>query len=113
MGFLTYYQVRHLVFILFGAPSILTALLSLSNPHLRQSGLTLSYYLLLSVTIIYSNVQSSARFFSSHPVYSINLAVFLMAEKGQTTWLQRFVLFYIVLYNVAGVLLFPVRFPWT
>jgi phosphatidylinositol glycan class V len=121
VGFLNYYRVKHTVFILFGMPSILVALVTVGNRYLQLSGLTISYYLLLFVTVGYSNVQSSARFFSSHPLYSINMAVFLTVGRGdgteakeaKTTFMQRFILLYLVLYNFAGIVMFPIRFPWT
>ena len=101
--------------IIFGSFSMLCAVGTAFNTiWKKQFELCCSYWLLLFVTICYSNVQSSARFFSSHPMYSINLALFLAwKSRGRHTLAHGAILYYLIFYNVAGIIFFPIRFPWT
>ena len=110
MGFLKYFHPERTFFILIGLPSVVVSLLTLTNSG--DFGLDLSYWILLFVTICYSNLQSSARFFSSHPLYAIGLARALII-RGKATWLQRGIVGYFILYNWLGIIMFPARFPWT
>lgn len=109
VGFLVYYQPDKLAPMLFGLPSIFIAVMTLSST--TNHGLNLSYWLLLFVTIFFSNVHSSARFFSSHPLYYLSLSKFLLI-KERFSFCQLVTLFYLVVYNIFGVVFFPQRFWW-
>lgn len=115
VGFLKYYHADRALMIIFGLYSIFCALLTAFNGlYKKQPELCVSYWILMFVTIGYSNVQSSARFFSSHPIYSINLALFLSQDKrASPRFKQSFILYYLMLYNIMGVIFFSVRIPWT
>lgn len=48
---------------------------------INSNGFNLSYAILILVTLFYTAVQSSARFFSTHPLFSINLASVIFSVK--------------------------------
>jgi hypothetical protein len=110
VGFLNYFKVSNAAFILIGTPAILISAYGVftqynSKWNFRLKGLFLSYFILLLMTIGFTNIQSSTRFFSTHPIFYYFLAIF--AEK----W--RIVRFWIVLYCLMGMYLYTVGFPWT
>lgn len=110
VGFLTYYRDDHYIPCLIGIPSCVVAILSLKRS--KSLGLDISFWILLYVTVCLSNVQSSARFFASHPAYYLGAANFMLV-KDKMTFLQRIGLLYFIAYNVFGIILFPIRYPWT
>ena len=107
VGFLKYYSIGNLVFILIGTPAIgfgLTFLGCYSRVwNLPGKGLYLSYCLLLAVTVTMTNLQSSTRFLSSHPIFYVGLG------SGQF----RLGRIWCLAYCGLGLLLFPLGFPWT
>lgn len=109
VGFLVYYQPDKLGPMLFGLPSIVFALVTLNST--KNFGLNLSYWLLLIITIFFSNIHSSARFFSSHPLYYVGMSKFLIFRR-RLNFVQLLTLFYLVVYNIFGVVFFPQRFWW-
>ena len=105
VGLFSYYQWGNAVFITLGAPAILVGLRGLSlyssNWSTPKKGLYLSYCILLAVTLLMTNLQSSARFLSSHPLFYIAIA----SSKTYIRWA--------LIYCGVGMLLFTVGFPWT
>lgn len=77
VGFLTYFKLSNLVFILIGLPSIIFSLFFLTLPLFRvEPGLQLSFFILLVLTISMTNLQSSTRFLCTHPAFYINAFLF-------------------------------------
>ena len=106
VGLLTYYKPQNVVFILLGFPSIIVSIFCLvkSSMKWRRLGLTLSFIILLAITILYTNIQSSTRFLCSHPFFYV-----LLAEGRQ----RKLIRFWQLGYFCCGMLLFAVGFPWT
>ena len=79
----------------------------------------LSFLILWLMTVLFTNVQSSNRFFSSHIGFYLLLAGILGSESSNEKmgkiWFGVKVLLttYIVFYFWMGTILFTVGFPWT
>jgi hypothetical protein len=91
--------------------SVLVCIITIQNSIRYLPGLTIAYYLLIFVTIGYTVLQSSGRFFSSHTMYIYYVAQYLTNNKN-SLFLRRLVIFYLVCYNVLGIFLFTVRCSW-
>jgi hypothetical protein len=99
----------NIVFILIGTPALLLGLTGLSTYSptftLRQKGLFLSFAILLVITIFFTNIQSSTRFFCGHPYFYFVLA--------QLAFKWRIVRLWSVFYWLTGIFMYVVAFPWT
>lgn len=84
VGFLTYFQASNTIFILIGAPSIIFTLLFLKTPqNLTQFSLYFSFWVLLAITVLMTNIQSGTRFLCSHPLFYINAATFIDKSRSR------------------------------
>lgn len=112
VGPLAYYSPNNALFITIGLPAIIISLLLIPRPHRQTMGLHLSFLLLLIVTILLTNIQSSTRFLGSHPMFYINMATALHSGRfgrGVQFWVKGWSLGMCV----CGMVLFAVGFPWT
>lgn len=68
-----------------------------------MAGFYLSFWILLTVSIFFANVQSATRFLCSHPIFYICLSSIM--KKTIKIW--------IIIYYAIGTILFFLGFPWT
>jgi Gpi18-like mannosyltransferase len=109
VGLLHYFTLSNWIFIAIGTPAIILSLYGAATLYrpawcVQAKGLYLSFLILLVMTVCFTNVQSSTRFFSTHPVFYYILAV-LWQWRGVRVW--------IIFYCLGGMFLFTVGFPWT
>ncbi len=110
VGLFNYFTSSNALFIAIGAPAIILSLCGLmacynSQWNLRIKGLYLSFVILVIMTVCFTNIQSSTRFFSTHPIFYYILAIFSQKWKVVRIW--------IIFYYFAGIFLYTVGFPWT
>lgn len=109
VGFLTYFKPQNIIFILIGTPALIIGLLSLllykTTFNVYENGIYLSFMILYFITAFFTNVQSSTRFFCSHPYFYYALARLSQKSKIVSIWSS--------FYWLLGMLLFVVAFPWT
>ena len=112
VGPLRYFTMRNIIFILIGLPAIGFSIMFLRIPRNDTWGLHLSFWVLLTVTVLFTNIQSSTRFLCSHPLFYLNAAQVLF-DKSATDPLKA--LFNCWRYGMCfcGMVLFAVGFPWT
>jgi hypothetical protein len=109
VGFLKYFTSGNLLFIIIGTPAVIVAFLGLfyyeKTFDLRQKGLYLSFSILFVITVFFTNIQSSTRFFCSHPYFYYAMAC-LSVKLG-------LVKLWAVFYWIVGIFMYVVGFPWT
>lgn len=110
VGLFSYFQLNNGFFIVIGAPAIIISTYGVlthfkSEWNLIEKGIYLSFLILLVMTICFTNIQSSTRFFSTHPIFYLILASLSLKWK--------LVRFWIMFYCLMGILLYTVAFPWT
>ena len=109
VGFLRYFHMGNIVFIIIGAPAVIAGFLSLfqfnKSFDLRQKGLYLSFVVLFAVTAVFTNIQSSTRFFCGHAFFYFAMA------KLALGW--RLVRLWVLFYWLVGIFMYTVNFPWT
>jgi Gpi18-like mannosyltransferase len=109
VGFLRYFNMGNIVFIIIGTPAVIAGALCLLQYEkgfdLRQKGLYLSFVILFAITALFTNIQSSTRFFCGHAFF-----YFAMAKLAQS-W--RIVRLWAIFYWLTGIFMYVVNFPWT
>lgn len=106
VGLFRYFQPHNILFIAIGIPALVPAIQCLlrwprgASPRLH--GLYLSFGILFLVTVCMTNLQSSTRFFSSHPLFYLGIVRLGRAARCIALF-----------YCLAGVGLFAAGFPWT
>lgn len=110
VGVLRYWHFGNIVFISLGLPAIIISIIGLAKLYrfslpIRQQGLYLSFLLLLLVTVLLTNIQSSTRFFSAHPVFILLLAHLARAWRVIRIWM--------ITYYLCGCVMYSVAYPWT
>jgi len=110
VGFLTYFKISNSIFIAIGMPVVIISIYGLKcyYAHFLQDrfkGILLSFVLLLIVIIGWTNIQSSTRFLSSHPIFYYILGQFSFRHKAIRVW--------ILFYYFIGIFLYTLSFPWT
>jgi hypothetical protein len=98
------------IFILIGTPAILVSLLGICKTYdtkwtIKTKGMYLSFVILVLTTISFTNIQSSTRFFSTHPYF-----YYIIAGYAQRCKIIRF---WSIFYCLAGIYLYTLAFPWT
>lgn len=88
------------------------------NPIFDASLNPLVFYTLVNYYIIvfYAHTQSSTRFFCTNPYFFWLIANYLVKKQKQQKYFSRaniWVLFYLIYFNVAGIILFTNFLPWT
>jgi Gpi18-like mannosyltransferase len=110
VGLLQYWNFGNIVFIALGLPAIAVSLIGLVKVYrfslpVSQQALYLSFLLLLLVTILLTNIQSSTRFLSTHPIF-----ILLLADLAARWSIIRIG---ILSYYFCGLVMYPVAYPWT
>lgn len=110
VGLFNYFQRSNSIFILIGLPAILLSIYGIISQYnskwgLTQLGIYMSFIILVLTTITMTNLQSSTRFFSTHPFF-----YFILAKLAQKT---RIVRIWVIFYYLLGIFLYTVGFPWT
>lgn len=109
VGFLRYFNLRNIIFIIIGAPAVIVGGLGLSyfsnSFNLRKKGLYLSFLVLFMITTFFTNIQSSTRFFCGHPYFYYIMTRLSMKLKVVRVWA--------LFYWLIGIFMYVVGFPWT
>jgi hypothetical protein len=79
---------------------------------LPLKGLLISLVIITYLIVFHANVQSGTRFISTHPIFYLNLAHFLMQNNGKLNLLKIFIIFYFCVFTMFGLVFFPARFSW-
>jgi hypothetical protein len=65
------------------------------------------------MSMLFMSVQSATRFYSTHPVFYIMLAMALQRRKRDDFGIKQLLLLaYFLAYNALGVVFFPLRMVW-
>ena len=110
VGFLNYFKISNLIFIAIGTPSIIIAIYGIKLYYRnfledKLRGILLSFVLLLLVIVGWTNIQSSTRFLSTHPLFYYILANLSLKYKVVRVW--------ILFYYLIGIFFYTLAFPWT
>jgi hypothetical protein len=110
VGLFSYFKISNWLFIALGLPSIALSIYGVmvlydTQWSMSKKGLYLSYTLLLLTTIAFTNIQSSTRFFSTHPFFYYSLAFLGLKHRAVRIWT--------IFYCLLGMFLYPAGFPWT
>lgn len=113
VGFLKYFNLNNIVFIAIGFPSIVFSCLTfkIHKDNYTFLGLDLSYFILIFITVTLTNIQSSTRFFSSHPLFYINILTLIVNSKP--SYLNGLIRYWWAFYFFIGSFMFYLGFPWT
>ena len=110
VGLFNYITPSNALFIAIGTLAIILSVYGITVCYkswwnLRVHGLYLSFGILVIMTVCFTNIQSSTRFFSTHPIFYYILATFSQRWRTVRIW--------IVFYYLSGIFLYTVGFPWT